>query len=57
MEELQEVERLFKWRVDNMYFPELPGINALHIAEDLAEYLALRAVEDWARDRRESRSG
>jgi hypothetical protein len=54
VEELQEAEQLLRWRFENMYFPSLPGISAHDIAEDLAEYLALSAVEKWAGDRHQT---
>lgn len=35
-------------RVNAMWFPNLPGISAWYISEQFAEYLAYRAVEQWA---------
>jgi len=37
-------------RVEIMWFPNLPGVWPWDIAENFSNYLALRAVEDWARE-------
>jgi hypothetical protein len=36
-------------RIDSLWFPYLPGINPWDIAENYAEYLGLRTVEEWAK--------
>lgn len=36
-------------RFDYMWFADLPGVSPWDIAENLAEYLGFRAVEDWAK--------
>ena len=41
---------LFQKRIESMWFPELPGINAWPIAENYAEYLGFRAIEKWAKN-------
>jgi len=48
----QEIIDQFKIRVESMWFPELPGISSWDIAENYAEYLGFRAVERWAKKRR-----
>jgi hypothetical protein len=41
--------REFEERITSMWFPNLPGISPWDIAENYAEYLALRAIEEWAK--------
>jgi hypothetical protein len=36
-------------RVESMWYPSLPGIRPWDIAENYAEYLGFRAVEQWAK--------
>jgi hypothetical protein len=35
-------------RINAMWFPNLPGISAWDVSEQFAEYLAYRAIEQWA---------
>ena len=39
---------LLNKRVESIWFPELPGINAWDIAYNYAEYLGFRAIKKWA---------
>jgi hypothetical protein len=48
-EKANELIRRFKTRVDAMWFPQLPGISTMDIAQNYAEYLGFRAVERWAK--------
>ena len=41
--------RRFEERIESMWFPKLPGISPWDIAENYAEYLGFRAIEDWAK--------
>ncbi len=41
--------RQLRDRSDHMRFAHLPGVSPWDIAENLAEYLGFRAVEEWAR--------
>lgn len=47
-QEVNEIGDLWMKRINNMWFPALPGFSAWDIAENLAEYLAFMVVEDWA---------
>jgi len=47
-ERLEKAVDQFKRRVEAMWHPELPGIEPWDIAENLAEYLAIRKIERWA---------
>jgi hypothetical protein len=46
--DLRAASTQFVQRVESMWFPNLPGISPWDVAENYAEYLALRAVEEWA---------
>ena len=39
----------FEGRITSMWFPNLPGISPWDIAEQYAEYLGFRAIEEWAK--------
>lgn len=41
---------LLQKRVESMWFPELPGLNACDIAQNYAQYLGFRAIEKWAKN-------
>lgn len=41
--------KLFEERIASMWFPNLPGISPWDIAENYAEYLGFRAIEQWAK--------
>lgn len=44
----EEAVREFERRLRSLWPPHIPGIDPSNIAENFAEYLALRALEDWA---------
>jgi hypothetical protein len=46
---LDRVAEAWERRINAMWFPCLPGIWPHDIAENLAEYQAYRAVEEWAK--------
>jgi hypothetical protein len=46
---LRAASKQFIERIDSMWFPNLPGISPWDIAENYAEYLGFRAVEEWAK--------
>lgn len=48
-EKAHELIQQFKIRVGAMWFPQLPGISTMDIAQNYAEYLGFRAVERWAK--------
>lgn len=52
---VEEIVDRFNIRVESMWFPELPGISALDIAETYSEYLGFRAIESWAKKNRSNR--
>ena len=49
LKELEAAVERFKIRVESMWFPDLPGINAWDVSEHYAEYLGFRAIERWAK--------